>query len=97
MGISAIVFGLILCFFGAKLLIGIFVFVATIGILVVTNVYTYNLVIPYDASVPIIGVVVASISFVSILLSKFILDFTKKWAIVLVSAWLGIVFVLTVL
>jgi len=73
------------------------VLTSTVGILVVTNIYAYNLLVPVDATVPIIGLVVASISFVSILLSRFILEFTHRWAIVLVSAWLGIIFVMTIL
>ena len=97
MGISSVVFGIILCFFGAKLLIFVFVTLATLGILIGSNMFAYNLIVPVDAPVPVIAVVACSITFVSVLLSRFILEFTRKWAILLVSAWLGIVLALTIM
>lgn len=96
-GVSCVVFGLILCFYGSRLLIFIFVAAATVGILIGMNLYVYNMYVPVNATMPIIVLMVIGISCISVALSQFILGFTKKWAIMLVSAWLGMIFALSIL
>jgi len=96
LGLSAVIFGLILCFFGSQLLMHFFKSALTIGVLIATNLYAYNLYISVDASVPVIIFSIIAVSGLSFALSQFMIEFTKKWAILLISTWLGIILVLTI-
>ena len=52
--------------------------------------------VPMDASISIMLLSVVAVSAFSIALSQFMIEFTKKWAMLLISTWLGIILVLTI-
>ena len=68
----------------------------TFGVLIATNIYAYNMYVPMDASISIMLLSVVAVSAFSIALSQFMIEFTKKWAMLLISTWLGIILVLTI-
>ena len=76
LGILSIVFGVVLCFFGSKLLMYFFVLGATLGLLVVTNLYVYNIYLPVDSSVALSSFVLILVSVLSLALSHFLLEFS---------------------
>lgn len=73
LGVLSIVLGIILCFFGSKILMYLFVIAATLGILLATNIYVYNIYLPVDCSMGLTIFVIVVVSLLSLALSQFLL------------------------
>lgn len=64
----------------------------TVGLLIILNLYVYNIYLAIEAPSIMIAMMVFFVSAISLGLSKFIYNFTNKWALILISAWVGIIF-----
>lgn len=95
-GVSIII-GLFLCSIGASFLIYFFMAFVFVGLLVIMNLYSYNIFTNAETPVVQVAVLVLAVSVVSMFLSRFLVGFAKKWALLLISAWVGIVIVLSAL
>ena len=95
-GTVSIVLGLLLCTYGASIVTYIFMAVVSVGLLITMNLYAYNILLSVEASIPKIVLMAIFVSVVSVFLSRFVVNFARKWAVLLVSTWLGLIAVMTV-
>jgi len=96
-GTLSIIFGLLLCLYGAHMLIYFFMAAMSVTLLTTMNMLAYNLLMSSDSNRVLVFLLMVTVTIVCIALSRFIYEFTRKWAVILIAMWSGIIFVLGIL
>lgn len=96
-GLWSVLFGVLLCSFGGTLLIYFFMAAMSVTLLITMNMLAYNLLLTSETHIILVFLMVAAVTSVSVALSRFIYEFTKKWATLLIAMWAGIILVLSIL